>query len=447
MEFEIIDNINQFDFIIIGGGICGLHIAALCSNFGRVLLLEKSLELGGRVKVLNHNGFLLDFGPHPVRFGPKSALALSFKELKIKNIKFIKPGLMYAYLNDGTKHIFPSGIKGALKTKMIPKFKTIKLFLKLYKDYKKDPLNYLEMPLKTFFKKYNVEQSIQKFILIASASMQVNPFIERSSIGELLENFKQVLKRGSIFYPDGGWQVFINAFHKKIQKNKGIILLNSEVKKIIIENETAIGVEIINTLDKSSKIFYGNKIISTIPVQNLFDILDHSKFPNEFVEKCKNLRPTSGISIDFCLSQKITSETLIFIEDPPSFGFIPSNLTKKICPVGKSIMSFFMPVNKEIIENSEQRKLLYNKFKEKIFSLYPNITKFLEFERPLFLQMVDGVEIAIDQNRLNRPKNSDHKIKNLYLTGDSIGGEGAGGDVGHNSVREIYLEIKKQMKK
>ena len=44
---------------------------------------------------------------------------------------------------------------------------------------------------------------------------------------------------------------------------------------------------------------------------------------------------------------------------------------------------------------------------------YPKIIEFLEFERPLFLEMVDGIEIAVDQNRLNRPKPEEVNIKNF----------------------------------
>ncbi|MHA1339112.1 MAG: phytoene desaturase family protein [Promethearchaeota archaeon] len=466
--------LDTYDFIVIGGGICGLQIGALCSSLGKVLLLEKTSDLGGRVRILNHKGFLLEWGPHPVRFGPRSAIARTLRDIGVKNIKFIKPKIMYAYMNDGSKQIFPSSIKSALKTRMIPKLKTARVFLKLYKDYKKNPKKYLEMSLNEFFKQYNVDIRIQKFILIASASMQVNPFADRSSIGELLENFKQVLKKRSVYYPDGGWSVFIKNLKEKIERSGGNILLNTEVKKIIVDNKIAKGVEVIikgeskqdndaekakieneatitemapmHTIKGNKRIFYGKRIISAIPIQNLFNILDPSLCSREFVEKSKSLRPTAGISIDFCLSRVITDETLIFIEDPPSFGFIPSNLSKIICPNGKSIMSFFMPTNLDVIMDKEKRQLAYQKFKNKIFAIYPKIKDNIEFERPLFLSMVDGVEIATDQNRLNRPKNDEHGINNLYLTGDSIGGEGAGGDIGHNSVREIFKKIKIEFK-
>ncbi len=52
--------------------------------------------------------------------------------------------------------------------------------------------------------------------------------------------------------------------------------------------------------------------------------------------------------------------------------------------------------------------------------------------------MIDGVEVNTEQHRLKRPGNEIKEISNLFITGDSVGGEGAGGDIGHTSVRNCY---------
>ena len=255
---------------------------------------------------------------------------------------------------------------------------------------------------------------------MSSSSMQVNPFPDRSSVGEIFSNFVQVMKRKSIFYPKGGWEKIFNQLKQAIEKN-GEIRISSPVSHILIENNTAVGIEVNNERIE------GKYIISTIPVQQLFNIIEEGLFSLDFVKTCKNLRPTRGISIDFCLSQKISEETLMFIENPLSFGLFPTNLDSTLAPTGKSIMTFFAPLDKEMIQDKQKRENFYKEFKAKIFSIYPDIPKYLELERPLFLDMVDGVEIAVDQNRENRPKPTDCPIHNLFLTGDSIGGEGGRG--------------------
>ncbi|TFF90631.1 MAG: NAD(P)/FAD-dependent oxidoreductase [Promethearchaeota archaeon] len=428
----------DYDYIIIGGGICGVQIAALCSTIGKVLLLEKTKMLGGRARVVEKNGFKLDYGPHPVRFGKKSALANTLRDVGSKDVKFIDPGKMFVYLKNGERHIFPSGIMGYIKTKLIPRIKTIKTIWKLRKKVKKDPNKLFDVSFKEYFEQNDIDPRIRLFLKLASSSMQVNPHMDRSSIGEFYLNFIEVIKkRISVNYPQGGWSTFFTKLSEVIEANSGIIQTESEVEKIIVDNGIATGV-IVNGEQMKAK-----NIVSTIPVQRLFEILDPELAPSDFVEKCKNLRPTAGIVIDFCLSKKITDDNFMFFEEPPSFGIVPSNLTPEIAPENKSIMSFFAPTDPFIIKDKEKRQHYHDKFRAQILEIYPEIEKNIEFERKLFIKMVDGVEIAVDQYRGLRPMIGNIQIPHLHLTGDSIGGTGAGGDVGHTSVRECFDLIKK----
>ncbi|MBD3230234.1 MAG: NAD(P)-binding protein [Candidatus Lokiarchaeota archaeon] len=430
----------DYDYIIIGGGICGVQIAALCSTLGKALLLEKTKRLGGRARVVEKDGFKLDYGPHPVRFGKKSAIANTLRDVGIKDVKFIDPGKMIVYLKSGERHIFPSGIMGYIKTKLIPRIKTIKTIWKLRKKVKKDPNNLFDVSFKEYFEKNDINPRIRLFLKLASSSMQVNPHMERSSIGEFYMNFIEVIKkRISVNYPQGGWNTFFTKLSNVIEANGGIIQTESEVEKIIVEDGKAVGIKL------NGKLIKAKNIVSTIPVQKLFTILDPNLAPKEFVEKCRNLRPTAGIAIDFCLSKQITDDNFMFFEDPPSFGIVPSNLTSEIAPENKSIMSFFAPTYPSIIKDKERRQAYHDNFRAQILEIYPQIEKNIEFERNLFLKVVDGVEIAIDQYRGLRPMINDLKIPHLYLTGDSIGGTGAGGDVGHTSVRQCYDLIKENI--
>jgi phytoene dehydrogenase-like protein len=428
--------VETFDFIVIGGGICGLQIGALLSRHGKVLLLEGHESLGGRAIVHDFHGFRLDFGPHPVRFGPKSSLAQTMREIG-HPVQFTNPGLMYTYLANGDHQIFPSGIKGILKSKMISKLHLLQFLTRGKKQLSQNRRKMLETSLQQYYQQESLNPALFRFLKMASASMQVNPFPERSSIGELLLNFFQVLKKKSVFYPLGGWTNFIEPLASVIRQ-KGEIHTKSNVTQIIIEHGTAVGVKVGN------QIIQGKFIISSIPVQNLFLILDPSCCDPRFVTRCNTLRPTAGICLDFCLKYPITSETLVFFEEIPSLGICSTNLSPNLAPPGKSILSFFSPCDQNIIKDEIARQRYYQEFRRMIIQTYPTLPDAIEYERPLFLSMVDGVEIAIDQHRENRPGIQDTKITNLYLTGDSVGGEGAGGDVGHTSVRECYDLIRKR---
>ncbi|MFO8018685.1 MAG: FAD-dependent oxidoreductase [Promethearchaeia archaeon] len=428
---------KKYDYIIIGGGIAGLHIGALLSQHGEVLILEKDREIGGRARVVNIDGFKLDYGAHPIRFGPNSALAKSLNEIE-KPIEFIEPGKFWVVMKDGTKTIYPSGgIFQILRSDLVPFFKTLGFIIKVVKKWDLKKIEELyDVSLAEWFDQINLHHDLRRYLTIASSGVQVCPFPERSSAGELLHNIRRIFNKGSIYYPKGGWSSIFSQFRERIEENNGEIWLNSKVDEIIVQDSTAVGVKI---GDKSVK---GNIIVNTIPVQKLFNILDENLCSEDFVEKCKNIRPTAGVSIDFCLSEAITDMDFFFLEDPLSFGFVPSNLeNSNIAPDEKSIMTFFRPVNVEDIKNKSKSQEIFQEFKEKIYQTFPRLKEKTLHERPLFLEMVDGVEINTEQHKFTRLGNTVHKIENLYLTGDSVGGEGAGGDVGHTSVRDCYYLI------
>ncbi len=426
---------TNFDYIVLGAGIAGLHIGALLSQHGKVVVLEKTNEIGGRAKVVEKDGFKLDFGAHPIRFGPKSDLGKSLEEIG-KPIEFIKPGKVLAFLDDGSISIYPSGgIMAVLKSKMVPFLKTLKLMLKIKKMAEEDFVALYDMSLEEWFNKENVTPKIRKFLTMASATLQVNPFIERSSAGETLQNIRKVLDIGSIYYPRGGWGEIFSRFSEKIKEN-GEIRLKSEISEIIVKEGKAIGVKI------GAEIIKGDKIISTIPVQQLFTILDEKLCDKDFVTRCQGLKCTAGISIDFCLSKLISDiDGGIMLENPLGFGFIPSNISPEVAPEGKSLMTFFTIINVEDIKDKSKSNEIYRHLRSAILRFYPEIENNLEFERQLFHDMIDGVEVNTEQHRLKRPGNEIKEISNLFITGDSVGGEGAGGDIGHTSVRNCYKKI------
>ncbi len=430
---------EKFDYVVIGAGIAGTHIGALLAQHGDVLVLEKSNDIGGRARVDEVDGYKLDYGAHPIRFGPNSSLAESFEEIG-KPVEFLEPGTFYVMKKDGGETVYPSGLSGVLKSDLVPFWKTLFFMIKVLKRMDDEEIEELyDVSLQEWFEQEDVHEGIRRYLTIASSGMQVNPFPERSSAGELMHNMQRVRSEGSIFYPKGGWETMFSNFEEKIEEEDGEIRLDSEVEEILVEDSKAVGVKV------DGEKIEADVVVNTVPVQNLFDMLDEEHCDEEFVEKCKNLRPTAGVAIDFCLEEPITDKDFFFIEEPPSFGFVPTNIGDvDVAPEGKSVMYFFRPANVEDIEDKEKAEEIMEKFREKIIELFPKIEEKTKHERPIRLPMVDGVEVNTEQHEHKRPGNEVEEIDNLYLTGDSVGGEGAGGDVGHTSVRDCYELIKEK---
>ncbi|MHA1294149.1 MAG: phytoene desaturase family protein [Promethearchaeota archaeon] len=434
---------GKWDFIIIGAGICGLSLGALLINDGyKVIILEKRKNVGGRALVIKRDGFILDYGIHTVRFGKKSSLAKTLKKIKEKKdskIKFKELGTSYFYLESGDNphwEVLPTGLTGITKGEYFSISHLKNVLFKLMMTKKKKNL---AISVKDWERKKQLNEEGKLYLKLITGSMQVCPFLERASIGELRRNLAEVMKkRISVTYPIGGWKLIFERLQKRIIENGGKILTSHEVDDIIIKDKKAIGVKCNN------RVFQANNIIIAVPVQEIFSFLNKEFCTPEFVDLCTNLRATGGLSLDLALNKIISNETgLFYIDNPLSFGFFTSNIDKNCAPKGKQLFTICTPCNIEDLENELFRKELLAKLKGKLFQSFPKMKESIEFERPLFT-IFDGVEVNVDQYQEKRPKFQVPGIKNLYLVGDSTAAPGAGGDIGHNSVWSVYRLIKNE---
>src|SRR6056297_994492 len=212
-------------FVVIGGGIGGMEIGALLSDLGEVIVFEKSSQIGGRAMVVEKEGFLLDFGAHPIRFGPNSAIAQTMRDID-RPIDFVKPGDVIGLLEDGSSDLFPSGgLMAIFKTKMIPKLKTLKLILRFVRYKEEEIEKLLDVPLQEFIEEQGFGPRIRRYLKMSCAALMVCPFLERVSTGEFIKNIKEVLDKGSVYYPRGGWNSFFNPLKEKIKGSGGKIKL------------------------------------------------------------------------------------------------------------------------------------------------------------------------------------------------------------------------------
>lgn len=427
----------KYDFITVGAGIAGLQLSALLAHDGyRVLVCEKSNHIGGRAFILERDGFIIDNGVHLIRFGPKSATARVFRHIN-KPLNFVDLGTSYFVDEDGTLKVFPTSPAGFLKTKILSGGEKLKALSLLFKLRRLKPEKWLNVSVKDWMDEMNIKGGVRKYLYLVSASMLVCPFIERASAGELIRNVAKVLRAGkSVMYPREGWKYILNTLKNEIERN-GEISTGNKVEEIVIENGKVRGVK------TSLGFFESNNVICAIHPNYFLDgVIDRKKLPQDFIERCRRTRPTAGVSIDYCLKEKIsTSSGLWYLWKPTAFGIFTSNLCPEVAPPGKSLLTFFYPTELDDMEDPQKAKERERELDEAVRKLFPEITKSLEWKRASHLKMVDGAEVNVEQYAELRPGYKVDGIEGLYFVGDYTCAVGAGGDIGHESVLECYEEI------
>jgi len=425
------------DTIIVGGGICSLQLGAMLSRDGeRVVVLEKLERPGGRAFLWEKDGFTVDNGIHLIRFGPRSATAKVLAHIG-KPIEFKGLGKSYVAFPDGRTVDFPTSPGGFLTTKLMSVGERLKALGIMIKLRSQDPMSLLEVSVKDWMDHSGMTGGLGKYMHLVSASMQVCPFIERSSAGEMLLNMQQVLVKGrSAMYPVKGWRYIYDTLENEINR-KGELRTGSPVKRVVVEGGRARSVEL-----ESGEVLEGERVVINIPVQRMWSVLDESLVPAEFANLCKSLVPTAGVSLDYGLGSRVSeSSGLWYLWEPMSFGIFTSNLCPEVAPAGKQLLTWFMPANVSDMEDTEKARELEGRLEKALFRLFPGLEQAVEWRRPMHLRMVDGVEVNVSQHRKKRPGYRVPGIENLFLVGDCLKGPGAGGDVGHESVLECYREI------
>lgn len=425
------------DVIVVGGGICGLQLSALLSSDGReVLVLEKLARVGGRAFLWEKDGWTVDHGIHLIRFGPRSALAKVFMHLG-RPLEFVDLGRSFVAFPDGRVTDFPIFLDRLLESQMLSKSELQQAKSLFEKVRSQDPRELLETSVGEWMDRLEFQGGLRQYLHLVCASMQVCPDLSRASAGELLLNLARVLKKGyAAMYPEKGWRYIYQTLTEVIEA-RGRIRTGAAVKRVMVEAGRVAGVEL-----TSGERIAAPLVVVNLPVQQLFEALDPALVPPAFVEWCRGLKPTAGLSIDYGLSRKVSEDRgLWYFWAPMSFGVFTSNLCPELAPPGKQLLTWFRPAEPEEMADPEKAQPLESALETAIFRTFPGLESAIEWRRAVHLQMVDGVEVNVRQHREKRPGYRVPGLEGLFLVGDSLKAPGAGGDVGHEAVLECYTEM------
>ncbi len=447
--------------VVIGSGIGGSAIGSLLSSRGfDVTVLEKHKLIGGRCCSREREGFILDLGVHTFSqsgAGPLGeVLRQSGRSDDVIKWTYTKnPTQKLNYL--GRTIEYPKGISdiGANVTEY---GNIISAIMKMSAEEMKS-LDHT--PLKEWLGTFTRNQVIYNILAyICELYFIVTP--EKASTGEFIRSMKeQALKRAS-GYPEGGCRVIPQSYLDVITANGGSIRTKAAVKRIIIENNEAKGVEL-----DSGEVIQADIVISNAdPGITVLDLAGEGNFPAEFVSGVKKLEYTPGaFLLKFALKEKITDEKFIMFigasdadeylrkiennEVPDKVNLmIPviSNLDPTTAPEGKQlIVAGTFPVKKPDWKAWEKATM------DSVKMVFPDIEKHAQFIESTTAQEIDGLlgeggsVIGLSQNvdQIGRKRVSQKSpVGNLYFVGSEAGGWGIGTELAATSALELNKMIR-----
>ncbi len=442
--------IEEVDCVIIGAGIAGLLTGAALSRTGfKILVLEKTAIVGGRSFYLERDGFIVDNGIHVIRYCKKSPTALIFKKLlgKREKLKLIKTGDAKLYA-DRKFHEYPLSAS-AIQSTTFFNDEEKQQFLEILNEevIKADVEPLFDVSIQTWIddaeKKYGIKPGPARVFLETLGKMMLVSYgeLDKLSAGELVDGIKVGLKadKGSC-YISGGWKELIGRLMAIIREN-GEVRTKTEVSSVIVENKKVKGVKV------AGKPIHAKIVIVNVPAQEIFSILDEGLFPRSFVERCKNLIPTAGVSIDYGLKQKVSEwDGNIFTAAPFTLSLFTSNLEPAVAPEGKQLYTIFQPTPLDVINDKTKSDEVAKDLEKLVEEMFPELPKNVLWKRVMKYKVADGALPLITQHRHKRPSVKSDYIEGLYFTGDTYDGPGTGGEIAHSSAELCIKTIMQDYK-
>ena len=420
-----------WDAIVIGSGIGGLVTATqLAVKGAKVLVLEGYKIPGGSGGSFKRKGFTFDVGASMIfGFGEKGYTNLITRALRDAGQKcetIPDPVQLEYHLPNGLEisvdRDYDKFIKGL--TKLFPhEEKGIKKFYEncwgVFNCLDAMPLLSLEDPYylaKVFFKsplaclglarwlpinagavarKYIKDKELLRFIDVECFCWSVMPADKTPMI-----NAGMVFSdrhAGGINYPKGGVGMIAEKLVKGLILNDGEIRYRSKVKKISIENNKAIGVELITGEKIKAK-----KIISNATRWDTFGdetgsegLVEKSEVPRSENKWLKRYSASSSfLSLHLGVNSKLISEKMhchhlilnewetMETEKGVTFVSIPSLLDRSLAPEGNHIVHTFTPSSIENWINLSPKEYRHKK----------------EFEATLLIEKLEKILPGISEN-------------------------------------------------
>ncbi len=289
---------KQFDAIVIGSGTGGLSVAAVLAKEGkRVLVLEQHYIIGGYTHAFHRKGYVWDVGLHYVGQVHIAGTLLNkaFRYISDEHLKWEPLDDVYDRAMFGNQEYeFPRG-RNNLKAKLKEYFPdkndvaSIDAYFDLLDKVNKVGVGfYVEKVLPEFFAKAFgnfLRRKVLKFSDQTTLSVLQEITDNQKLIGVLTAQYGdyglQPLESSFYMhavlanhymegagYPIGGAPRFAETVVPVIEKAGGKVLTQAAVQRIIIKNNTAIGVEMCDGTP-----LYAKTIISSAGVVNTYSTL------------------------------------------------------------------------------------------------------------------------------------------------------------------------------
>ncbi len=411
--------------IVVGAGISGLLSGlALAKEGNDVTIFEAASEVGGMCRSYEINGFRVDTGPHIItrlKNGPLKELMDKYFDIFPE---FVPHGKYYIRANK-KRYKFPWTLEAFASFEPISKIDRLRIlwtFACLYsqrifnQDYDNVSVGDLVKNMDYDRETLRIIDTICKFL--TGNGMDKTPvarFLDSQDYKnqgqktsqdpiEYLNSMKNILTKNGAedqYYPVGGIISIVKAALSSMPENVDI-RLNSEVERIVVEDDRVIGV-VVNGESIST-----DCVVYSAHSSHLPKVVDH--LPREYGTNLEKLEKVTSLTLWLGLDKKFfeNSGSEIWVDSDPSCWVVPiTNYDSSLAPPEHQLVGFVTVLPDDFDIDKEQSRLL-----KAIVNELPDIEKNIKMKH--FQVLIPEQAAWIVNQKMPTSKSP---IKGLYLVG------------------------------
>jgi phytoene dehydrogenase-like protein len=483
---------GRYDAIVIGAGVGGLSVATLLAKEGKkVLVLEQLDRPGGRAlsilgeeicdkgldwyktllasqftyiaesqpemeKIVRQrmlDGYTLDVGYHAISANGAGYM-LDFEDL-IGGLPAVeKHGARYGNYYKGQIYRDVAGSFIDPELKRIGKEMRIP-FLSFYTDAYGLPEEEIDRMEKVSFKEWADQKGISRSDILFNHLHCVSTLFSTIndpndiSMGDIFRYFKHAfgpkLTRGVLGWVGGfigqGTMEWSKELVRKFEGFGGEVYFQSRVKEIMVEAGKTTGVRVETPAGEKS--FRTETVVSNIPAQHTFQVIDRRHFPEAWVKKVETLYGYGSYVPYMGLNKLVMpeEEAAMGLKNtcvlPKSAGFdydvyicwnIQSAIDPSVAPQGKYLYTAYLPLMEREALNHELVKKLIIRLPEFMEEIYPGFKESIDWKLDLVCWKLEGVAKSITQAGTQKTPVKSEYVQGLYFAGDTAKGYGVAMD-------------------
>jgi len=414
---------ESFDAVIIGSGISGLGAGALLGKAGKkVLVLEKSKMIGGRAASFEYRGYILNIGTHAGFVGGKFDRLLSRAGKNPPERACFEDRGVY----DFEKHGYISSLE------MVPAGNPEMLALvdAVKKAGGEGLEKYDAMSAKEFLSPIVSDRALWQLVAWCGTILTCIPRMEDLAASSLIDAIKQLFRNPDAWLAAYGIGDVCHVLAEAVRDCGGEVRTGIKAQKILTEGNRVAGVvtetdreSVDGVIGEVSRI-KAPIVITAFPVWDLFDLIEESHFPREFVQKARDQdRRSANMGLMAGLEEPLFPEKVFVMADLPRAGFMgivlmSSNVVPTVAPKGEHLLEYVGIGDHSIGRDREHLQRVIQLMKEDLEEMYPGWEKKAIWVRPYFHWVDPARRPGYEGVFRIGPRAPG--VEGLYFTGDSV---------------------------